>query len=68
MLVLRPLQLLDLLGQSLGPELQPSGLQGSAHSRLGVQLQVLLILVHHRPVGQTLAVGVPVDMPGSREE
>lgn len=47
----------DLLRQGLHPELEPVSLQGPAHCRLHVQLQVLLLLVTHRPVGQILAVG-----------
>jgi hypothetical protein len=62
MLLLSSCEFLDLLGQGLCTELQPGGLQGPAYSGLDVQLQVLLILVEHRPVGQVLTVGVPVDM------
>lgn len=39
------------------------GLQGPAHGRLCAQLQELLFVVQHGPVGQTLAIRVPVDMP-----
>lgn len=60
--LLSPRWLLDLLEKGLCPELELVGLQGSAHRRLHIQQQVLLFLVIHGPVGQTLTVGVPVDM------
>jgi hypothetical protein len=61
MILLRPCKLSNLPGQGLGPELQPVSLQGLGHSRMDVQLQVLLILVKHRPVGQILLAGIPED-------
>jgi hypothetical protein len=61
MILLRPCKLRDLPGQGLGPELQPVSLQGLAQCRLHVQLQVLLIVMEPRPVGQVPTVGVPVD-------
>lgn len=59
-------QLLCLLGQGLCPELKPVRLQSPAHCRLRVQLQILLFLVKHGPVGETLAIGVPVDIPSQQ--
>lgn len=59
-------QLLDLLGQGLRPELEPVGLQGPAHCRLHVQLQVLVLLVERRPVRQTFTIGVPVEKPSQQ--
>lgn len=66
MLVFSTLQLLDLLGQGLGPELKPVVLQGTAHARLQVQLQVLLLLVKYWPVEQAITIGVPVNMPSKQ--
>lgn len=62
-LLLSSLSLLDLLVQGLCPELKPGGLQGMAHSRLEVQLQVQLLVIQCRPLGQALAIGVPADIP-----
>jgi hypothetical protein len=61
MILLRPCKLRDLLGQDLGSELQPVGLQGLAQCRLDVQIQVLLIVMEPGPLGQVLTAGVPVD-------